>query len=273
MQGDEDAPLLLSRSPPYQSLFLFLVSKNLSHEILTDSTFPAGRAFEAVGVGLVIEHGLVDGVLGGEHKGTVLDDFLIERGTGDEDYLSMHRRIGWLVSFFSFRGKGAKESKKRTKMAVFLGICIYLDVNRITRLFKDHVMIWSDRLGVVSAGTRKGCRAGEGVGETIPVGRKRLPDVASRFDGDVQEPDGRVREIADAVDAVGLARDDFDVHATVVDVDRGDLLGAEIPVARIDHLQLLRQVDPQLQTNVGTAIWVLMRHLSVHDALPRRHEL
>lgn len=47
---------------------------------------PASRALEAVGMTLVVEHSLVDFFLRVENEGAVLDDFLIQRQTGDEDY-------------------------------------------------------------------------------------------------------------------------------------------------------------------------------------------
>lgn len=48
--------------------------------------FPAGCSFEPVGMALVVEHGLVDFFLGIENKRSVLNDFLVEWQTCDEDY-------------------------------------------------------------------------------------------------------------------------------------------------------------------------------------------
>lgn len=56
------------------------------HHGFSNLTLPARRPFKAIGVALIIKHGLVNLVLGREHKGAVLDDFLVERETSDEDY-------------------------------------------------------------------------------------------------------------------------------------------------------------------------------------------
>ena len=57
------------------------------HHRFSNLTLPARRPFKAIGMTLIIKHSLVNLVLGREHKGAVLDDFLVEWKTSDEDYL------------------------------------------------------------------------------------------------------------------------------------------------------------------------------------------
>lgn len=57
----------------------------MSHR-LANLTPPASCALESIGMTLVVKHGLVHFFLRVEDKRTVLNDFLVERETGDEDY-------------------------------------------------------------------------------------------------------------------------------------------------------------------------------------------
>lgn len=56
-------------------------------EVVSNLTPPVLGPLEAVGEGLVVEEGLVDLLLGVENEGTVLDNGLIQRQTGNDDYL------------------------------------------------------------------------------------------------------------------------------------------------------------------------------------------
>jgi hypothetical protein len=63
-----------------------------------------------------------------------------------------------------------------------------------------------------------------------------------------------------------------DAHARpAVDVDGRHVGGRDVAVARSRHLVLRGQVHPQLEP--GHATFLLLRHLGVHDAAPRRHPL
>ncbi|KEY78354.1 hypothetical protein N acetyltransferase GCN5 [Aspergillus fumigatus] len=116
-------------------------------------------------------------------------------------------------------------------------------------------------------------RPGERIRKGIPALRQRLGDATARPDCHVQQPDRSVRQVAHRVDSMRLARDDLDRDAAVVDLHDRDLARAEVAVPRLAHLQLLGQVNPQLQADVGAAVGVLAGHLGVHDAAAGGHEL
>lgn len=113
----------------------------------------------------------------------------------------------------------------------------------------------------------------EDVREGAPVLRQGLGDLGARAELDVDDPDGGVGEVLDRVDAVALARDDLDGGLAVVDLDLGDLGGAEIAVARLARLEVGGEVDPELEADIGAAVWVLAGHLGVDDAAAGGHEL
>lgn len=113
----------------------------------------------------------------------------------------------------------------------------------------------------------------ENVGEGVPALGEGLGDLCAGAQEEVEQPDGGVGELLDGVDAVALAGDDLDGGAAVVDGDGGDLGGAEVAVAGLAVLELLGQVDPELEADVGSAVVVLAGHLGVDDAAAGGHEL
>lgn len=100
-----------------------------------------------------------------------------------------------------------------------------------------------------------------------------MSDLCAGAQLEVEQPDGGVRELLDGVDAVALSGDDLDGGAALVGVDGRDLGGAEVSVARLAVLELLGQVDPELEADVGPAVVVLAGHLGVDDASAGGHEL
>lgn len=212
------------------------------HHRLSNLTLPILGSLEAIRVALVIVQSLDDFLLGAEDKGAVLHNWLIERCSGDEG------QAGGLV-----------------------GTGVDFKVDDIAGLLKDDVVVLlHGTLLVLFADEHV---ALEGIRKGVPVLGQGLDDLAAGADGDVEDPDGRVGEVLDRVDAVALARDDLDGDAVVVDVDGGDLGGAQVAVPRLARLEVRRQVHPQLEPDVGAAVGVLARHLGVHDAPPGRHEL
>ena len=138
-------------------------------------------------------------------------------------------------------------------------------------LFEDDVVkLLNLRLGV---SLPKEGVALEGVGESIPPRRQRLYYATARFDHEVEDPDGCVREVLDGVDAVALSRDDLDDDLTIVGCGLGDLGGGEVAVARLAQLEVLGQIDPELEPHVGGAVRVLARHFGVHYTAAGCHEL
>lgn len=113
----------------------------------------------------------------------------------------------------------------------------------------------------------------EDVGEGVPPLGQGLGDLGAGPHLDVEDPDGGVGQVLDRVDAVALARDDLDGSLAVVDLDDGDLGGAQIAVAGLAVLELGGQVDPELEADVGLVVRVLVGHLGVDDAPAGRHEL
>lgn len=208
---------------------------------LSDLALPILRPLEPVHVELVVHQGGAHLFGGVEHERAVLDDLLVEDLAGDQDE---PRLLG--------------------------GVRGDLDDDGVALLLEHAVVVLVD-LGLGVAGPEEG-RALELVGERVPALGQGLGERPSRLHLDVEEPHRRVRQVLDAVDAGRLARDHLDVDL-VVDVDPGDLLGPQVAVPRLAHLQVRRQVHPELQPHVGAAVRVLPRHLRVHYPPPRRHEL
>lgn len=113
----------------------------------------------------------------------------------------------------------------------------------------------------------------EGVSEGVPPLGQGLRDAAAGPDPDVEDPHGRIREVLDGVDAVALPRDDLHRDLSVLGRGLGDLGGAEVAVAGLARLEVLGEVDPELEADVGGPVRVLARHLGVHYATAGRHEL
>lgn len=158
-----------------------------------------------------------------------------------------------------------------TDPRIFLFTLVDLRHDGVALPLKNNIVKASDGRAVLAFAKRR--RSRQGVRKRIPALGQRLDDLPTRPDGNIKDPNRGVSEVLDAIDAMGLAGDDLDMDSAVVDVDAGDLGGAEVAIARLALFQLLRQVDPQLHALVGAAVGVLPRHLGVHDALARRHEL
>ena len=191
---------------------------------------------------LIIHHSLINLILRIKDKGSILHHLLIQR-----------------------------KSRHEQELAIFFRILGDLRRHGIALLLKDDVVIGAD--GRLVFADAEGGGAGQGIGEGVPADGKGLGDLAPGGDCDVEDPDGGIGEFLDAVRTVGLARDDLDGHFPVVDLDGRDLGRAEVAVARLATFQFLRQVDPELHADVGAAVGVLARHLGVHDAPARGHEL
>ena len=92
-----------------------------------------------------------------------------------------------------------------------------------------------------------------------------------RRNGDVQV--ARIR--SHALDRASLApevADNDPRFRPIVVRDLGNVLGVDVLVARVGHLQRLRQVRPQLEA-VHAPVGIALRHLLVEDAAPGGHPL
>ena len=205
-------------------------------------TLPTFSPLEPILMALVIQHGLINLLLRIQHKRPVLHDLLIQR-----------------------------QSRHEHELPVLLRILVNLRGHGIAFLLKDDIVVLAHRRLIFT--DAKGRGTGEGVSEGIPADREGLGDFAAGSDGDVEDPNGRVREFLDAVRAVRLARDDLNGHVAVVDLDGWDLGRSEVAVTGLALLQFLRQVDPELHADVGAPVRVLSRHLRVHYPSSCRHEL
>lgn len=144
-------------------------------------------------------------------------------------------------------------------------------MNNIAFLLEEDVVVLLSLLGLSSLADDD--VAVENVGEGVPSLGEGLGDFGAGPQEEVEQPDGGVGELLDGVDAVALAGDDLDGGAAVVDGDGGDLGGAEVAVAGLAVLELLGEVDPELEADVGPAVVVLAGHLGVDDAATGGHEL
>lgn len=141
----------------------------------------------------------------------------------------------------------------------------------IALLLEEDVVIL---LGLVGLGSLTNSdMAFKNVGKGVPPLGKRLGDFCAGPQLEIEQPHGCISQLLDRVDAVALARDDFDGDAAVVDVDFGDLGGAQVAVAGLAVLELLGQVDPELEADVLAAVGLLAGHLGVDDAAAGGHEL
>lgn len=231
-------------------LFSFLVnislqarrdSSDTTHG-LADLALPIGAPLEAVGRGLEIHHGLVDGLLGGGDEGAVLDDVLVEGLAGEDDEAG-----GVAGTLLNVRG------------------------DLVAALLEDDVVVRRDGLARGFAAVRERHGPLERVRERVPPLRQLLLQLAARLQRHVQQPHGRVREVFERLDPQRLARDDFDLDFPVVRLRDRDLPGPEIAVPRLARLQVLRQIHPQLHPDVD--VFGLHGHFRVHDALAGGHEL
>ena len=191
---------------------------------------------------LVIQHGLVNLLLRIQHKGPILHHFLIQRQSRDEDELPTLLRV-----LGDLGGHG------------------------VAFLLEDDVVVLAHRR-LVFADAKSG-GAGEGVGEGVPADGEGLRHFAAGGDCDVEDPDGRVGELLDAVGAVGLAGDYLNSYIAVVDFYGRDLGRSEVAVSWLALLQFLGEVDPELHADVGAPVFILSRHFRVHDSASCGHEL
>ena len=134
----------------------------------------------------------------------------------------------------------------------------------------DIVKLFNFRLGLPFSEIRLPF---ERVGKRIPPFRKGLIDLSARFQYHIQDPDWGVGKVFHRVDTVALSRNHLDRNLAIVRRGLGDLPGAEVSVSRLARLQVLREVDPELETDVGGPVGVLARHLGVHYSAAGRHEL
>lgn len=212
---------------------------------LANLALPALGPLKAVRVALVVVHGLVNILLLGDDKGAVLDDFLLQRQAGDEHDAGV--------------GGSALGHRKHDLVA---------------RLREDDVVVLRNLLlvqRVAAAGHEHGAR--QRVRKRVPARGQRLRDATARPDCNVEQPDGRVGQLLQAVDAVALARNDFDADLAVGRGGLWDLRGPQVAVAWFARLERLGQVDPELHADVRAAVCVLSRHLGMHDSPAGRHEL
>ena len=210
------------------------------HHRLPDLALPILRALEPVRMGLVVHHRLVDLLLAVQHERPVLHDLLIERQARHEEEA------------------GALPRLRR-----------HLRVHVVALPLEHGVAVPRHRFP--GAPLPEDDLALERVREGIPPDGQRLPDRPPGGDGDVKDPHGGVGQLLHAVGAVTAAADDLHRYPPVVDVDGGDLRRLQVAVPRLAHLQPRGQVHPQLQADIGARARV--RHLRVHDAPPRGHEL
>lgn len=144
-------------------------------------------------------------------------------------------------------------------------------MDHIALLFEEDVVILLGPLGLGSLADSN--VAFKNVGEGVPPLGKSLGDLCAGPQLEVEQPHGGVGQLLDGVDAVTLARDDFHGDAPLVDVDGGDLGGAQVAVAGLAVLELLGQVDPELEADVLAAVGLLAGHFGVDDAAAGGHEL
>lgn len=209
---------------------------------LANFALPVLSTLEAIGEGLVVVQSLVDTLFGVEDKGAVLDDFLVKRSAGNDD-----------------------------EAGVFLGFGVGLNVDFVAFLFKDNVVELLD-LCAGSSFAVVGLTV-EDVREGVPALGDGLGDLGAGLHGNVEDPDGGVGEVLDRVDAVRLAGDDLDGDLAVVDFYLGNLGGAEIAVAWLAGLELLGEIDPELEADVGASVGVHAGHFCMDYAFTSCHEL
>lgn len=119
----------------------------------------------------------------------------------------------------------------------------------------------------------KGGGAFQCIGKCVPSHGQFLDEASTRFDGDVEDPDGCVRQVPYRICAMTLPGYDLDGDSPIIHTNRWYLLGPQIAISGFATLQLLRQVYPQLHSHRRTAIVICSRHFRVHDSTASRHEL
>jgi hypothetical protein len=209
---------------------------------LPNLALPVIRPLKPIRMRLIILHSLHNLIPTRHHKRPILHNRLVQR-----------------------------HARHKNKPALLLGALIHRRLNAITLLLKHNIVVRLDRAGL--GARRENRRAVQDIRKRVPALGQRLLDAAAGLDGDVEQPDRRVCQLLEALGAVGLAADDLDEDLAVVARHLGDLLGAQVAVARLAGFELLGQIDPELHAHVGRAVLVLARHLGVHDAPARGHEL
>ena len=164
-----------------------------------------------------------------------------------------------------------RHARNQNESRVLLRICRHGSDDLVALLLEHGIVVLRHRLANRRRGERR--RTLKGVSESRPIRRQALLDLAARLDRHVEQPDGRVRQLLQAVHAVRAAGDDLDGDSAVVDGGGGDLGGADVAVPRLAGFEVFGQVDPELHADVAAAVAVVVRHLRVHDAPTGCHEL
>ena len=157
-------PILSFLFPPLQSRARIYLP-DTAHSF-PDLTLPIGTALEAVGGGLEVHHGLVDGLLGGGHEGAVLDDVLVEGLAREDDEVG-----GFAGALFDVRR------------------------HLVAGLLEHHVVVGRDGLAFWLVAVRERHGTLERVRECVPARGEFLFQLAAGLEGHVQEPDGSVCEV------------------------------------------------------------------------------
>lgn len=120
---------------------------------------PTSSSLEAIAVGLIIHHGLVDFFLRVYHKRAVLYHFLIKGEAGYKNF-----EVGsWSV----FVGFMIMVGILLTELGIFFCISRHFCRDRVALLLKDYVVILSHS-GLVFADT-KGCGPGKNISKSVPT--------------------------------------------------------------------------------------------------------
>ena len=162
---------------------------------LANLTPPIQRPLKPVRIRLEVHHGLIDAFARRLHERAVLHDLLIQ----------------WLA---------CDEHEVRILGAAFFDGCS----DAVAHLLEHDVVVRRDRLVGFRRAVAETHDSGQRIRERVPVLGQLLREASAGPDRDVEDPYGRVREVADRIDAVAAARNHLDLHPAVVDRHGGDLL-------------------------------------------------
>ena len=234
-------PLPSHPSPPALSSSNMSVRQYLANHPPTNLALPISGLLEAVRAGLVVPNGLQDLVPRRHDERPVLDDWVTHGFSGGED-----------------------------KPGRFPGVRSDLCSGKVPFLVPDETVKSRHRLLLLRVGAEHGF-ALERVEKGVPASWQGLCDFAGGKDGEVEEPDGRVGQVLDALHAVAPARDYLHRGFPVIGPCHGDFCRVQIAVSRRGALEGLREVDPELDAR--TCGVVRVGHLGVDYAASCRHEL